>query len=143
MAQRSDAKSHLKARLRGRELTDALSDRQLNGLWMHTFTPLERWTLFWKAPVVLYLVNVLLSWFYTIIFTEYFVRSSPRLEPATAPSMSSSMPASSTTVVDIVEIVIMVYHISAIFRELLQVMPIKEITSTSIGWRWYQIKTIV
>ena len=60
MARRSDDKLHLKARLRGSELTDALSDRQLNGLWMHTFTPLERWTLFWKAPVVLYLVNVIL-----------------------------------------------------------------------------------
>jgi hypothetical protein len=33
------------------------------------------------------------------------------------------MSASSTTMVDTVEIVIMVYHISAIFRELLQVMP--------------------
>jgi hypothetical protein len=60
IARRSDDKLHLKARLRGSELTDALSDRQLNGLWMHTFTPLERWTLFWKAPVVLYLVNVIL-----------------------------------------------------------------------------------
>lgn len=48
----------------------------LNAAWKSTFSAYERWELFWKAPVVLYLFNTLLSLAVTILFTEYFVRRS-------------------------------------------------------------------
>lgn len=48
--------------------------QQLNNAWRHTFSATERWQLFWKSPVVLYIVNTFFSVAVTIFFTEYFVR---------------------------------------------------------------------
>ena len=51
-----------------------MNSQLLNQVWMPTFGAVERWQLFWKAPVVLYMFNTLLSLAVTVLFTEYFIR---------------------------------------------------------------------
>jgi hypothetical protein len=43
-------------------------------LWDPTFTPMERFVLFWKAPIVIFIFNAYVALAVTIIFTEYFIR---------------------------------------------------------------------
>jgi|LauGreDrversion2_3_1035106.scaffolds.fasta_scaffold172531_1 hypothetical protein len=41
---------------------------------------MERFTLFWKSPIVIYFINLLVSWTITIIFSQYFIERSPALQ---------------------------------------------------------------
>jgi len=58
-----------------------LTDRELNEQWQFTFSPKERWQLFWKAPLISFVVNQLITSIFTIIFTVWF--SIARLYPST------------------------------------------------------------
>jgi hypothetical protein len=46
-------------------------------LWDPTFTPMERFVLFWKAPIVIFIFNAIVALTVTIIFSEHFIRQSP------------------------------------------------------------------
>ena len=46
-------------------------------VWDPTFTHFERFILFWKAPIVIYIFNLIVSWTITLIFSEYFIGFSP------------------------------------------------------------------
>jgi hypothetical protein len=41
---------------------------------------MERFTLFWKSPIVINFFNILVSWTITIIFSQYFIERSPVLQ---------------------------------------------------------------
>jgi hypothetical protein len=45
--------------------------------WDPTFTHFERFILFWKAPIVIFIFNAIVAWTVTIMFSEYFIRQSP------------------------------------------------------------------
>lgn len=56
------------------------SKRELAHLWDPTFSMMERFTLFWKSPIVINFFNILVSWTVTIIFSQYFIEHSPVLQ---------------------------------------------------------------
>jgi len=69
---------------------------------------------------VLYVINTLLSGGITIIFTEFFVRGSPRLRQR---ADAAATPATAVTQ-DAAELAVMIYHIGAICRELFQIAKV-------------------
>jgi len=109
-----------KQRTKGRGNSKELTARELNELCQSKFTRMERWQLFWKAPVVLYIVSTVLSCLVTIVFTDFFVYSSPRLAQQTDPATPAPAPEPIAAPFA-AELVVMVYHISAMFREFLQI----------------------
>ena len=91
------------------------SKRELADLWDPTFSSWERFMLFWKAPIVIYICNILLAWTITIIFSYYFILYSPILEN----------PPDDKKAVGWYEIVIAVYYGCVLVREILQLGLLK------------------
>jgi hypothetical protein len=67
--------------------------------WDPIFTHFERFILFWKAPIVIYICNQIMAWTITLIFSEYFIG----LSPINQSSQQYDLPVSWQ------EIVIMIY----------------------------------
>lgn len=61
----------------GNDRGEGESKHDLALLWDPTFTQIERFMLFWKAPIVIYIFNNIVAWTLTVIFSEYFLRLSP------------------------------------------------------------------
>ena len=92
--------------------TGSVSADKLNDIWAGTFTRKERFLLFWKAPFVLYLYNIIVAWAVTLFFTVEFVGGS-KLEPQ-SPAMEARFSAT--------EVLMISYHFCALVREVLQVV---------------------
>jgi hypothetical protein len=85
-------------------------------VWDPTFTHFERFILFWKAPIVIYIFNLIVSWTITLIFSEYFIRLVPMKE-------SSQQYDSTVSTVSWREIVMMVYCKKLALKRLAMFQP--------------------
>ena len=88
----------------------------------------QRVTLFWKAPIVLYLSNTITSVVVTYIFAEYFIRMHPRLSEGRNSIIGATY--------DNEELLVFGYISSVLVREMMQLTLGQKIIV------WSQTKTI-
>jgi len=53
--------------------TEGLAEGKLQEIWSPTFGALERWRLFWVAPITLFYANIAVTLSMTVVFTSWFV----------------------------------------------------------------------
>jgi len=88
-----------------------MTDEQLRQLWEPTFTFKERWKLFFGAPKVLYLCNIIVQIVVTVVFSILHFQLNTMVS---TPELKGQ--------IDKMEMLIILYFVSCILREFFQLL---------------------